>query len=66
LSRRDGTILRRGIPKRNTGPEGRFDLWARNAALKGPLFHGTIGGVARREETAGVRGRVCVPSCRMQ
>jgi hypothetical protein len=42
------------------------DLWARDAALKGPLFHGIIGGIAPREENAGVSGRVCVPICRMQ
>jgi len=27
---------------------------SRNAALKGPLFHGIIGGIARGEEIAGV------------
>ena len=37
------------IPKRYTGPKGpRFG--ARSAALKGPLFHGIIGGIARRRD----------------
>src|SRR5208337_3572199 len=44
--------LRRGIPKRYTGPEGRLLFSARNAALKGPLFHGSIGGIACREKIA--------------
>jgi len=46
------------IPKRNTGPVGRFFFSARNAALEGPLFHGIIGGIARRDESAGVRGQL--------
>ena len=44
------------IPKRYTGPEGRFFFSARNAALKGPLFHGIIGGIARGECIAGIDG----------
>jgi hypothetical protein len=43
-----------------------FFFSLRNAALKGPLFHGIIGGIACREETDGVSGRVCVPMCCMQ
>jgi len=37
-----------------TGPEGQFFFSARDAALKGPLFHGIIGGMARGECIAGI------------
>ena len=46
--------LRRGIPKRYTGPKGRFFLSACNAALEGPLFHGIAGDIARRKSAAGI------------
>jgi hypothetical protein len=40
------------IPKRYTGPEGRFLCAVRNAALEGPLFHVTVSGIARPDEIA--------------
>jgi len=39
--------------KRYTGPEGPFFYSVCNAALEGPLFHGTIDGMARRAEFGG-------------
>jgi len=45
---RDVTIRLVEFPKRNTGPKGRFLFcWGRDAALEGPLFHVTAGGVVR-------------------
>ena len=41
------------IPKRYTGPKGRRWFGARNAALKGPLFHGIIDSILV-EEIGGV------------
>ena len=32
------------------GPKGRFSLGGRYAALEGPLFHGTFGVIAGRDE----------------
>jgi len=38
------------ILRRYTGPKGRFSLGGRYAALEGPLFHGTFGVIAGRDE----------------